>query len=440
VTVQASGLIPFSATIGNNLQADVTVSRVGDTATAATMTITSLDQTRLLFSTTPTGNALSTITVTFPANQTVSPDFYAHAYGSTGTVSYTISADTYGSVTSNVTLAPSGLVIQVPGGGDTSFIMPLGPTPATLLIETASLDKSGNPLALQAVAYGVSINAAVAAANSAVGAVTTSPVAINTGASSASTTFQAAGVGTTSITASAGSYASWTVSVTVQNNSFMIFSDGDASIGQFLETTGMVYLNPIPAVGLQVTLQSNSSLLQLATSSNGIDCSSPGPWSAQIVLTVVAGPKVPLYCIESLGSSGAPTYTVSAPGYNTTTDTTLSLAPSAIVFYPTSSTQVSLKGGSQQFVLESVQLDSSGNLNYGYWQRLATPQTVTFGNTNPSAGTFTTVNFPAGTYSTNATFTPSATGSNTITIVQPNGFTVPTSGWASSTIAITVTP
>ena len=70
--------------------------------------------------------------------------------------------------------------------------------------------------------------------------------------------FLAASVGTTSITASAGGYGSWTVSVTVQNNTFMLFSDGSTSIGQFLETTGAVYLIPNPAVGLQVTLQSNS--------------------------------------------------------------------------------------------------------------------------------------------------------------------------------------
>jgi hypothetical protein len=444
VTVQPSGLIPFSATIGNNLQADVTVSRVGNTSTAPQVTITSLDPTRLLFSTTPTGNAggapaSASITVTFGVNQTISPDFYAHAYGSSGTVSYTVSNASYGSVTSNVTLAPSGLVIQVPGGGDTSFTMSPGPTPATLLIETASLDLSGNPLALQAVAYGVSISAAVAApANSPVGAVTASPVAINTGAYSASTSFLAAAVGTTSITASAGGYASWTVSVTVQNNSFILFSDGSTTIGQFLETTGSVSLFPAPAVGLKVTLQSNSSLLQLATSSNGIDCSSPGPWSAQIVLTVVAGQQVPLYCIESLGSSGAPTYTVSATGYNPATDTGLTLVPSAIVFYPGSNTQVSLAGGAQVFVLASVQLDSSGNVDSGSLQSLATPATVTFSNTNPSAGTFATVTFPAGTYLANATFTPSAISSNTVTINQPSGFTAPTGGLASPSLAITV--
>ena len=147
---------------------------------------------------------------------------------------------------------------------------------------------------------------------------------------------------------------------------------------------------------------------------------------------------MPLYCIESLGSSGAPTYTVSAPGYNPTTDTGLTLVPSAIVFYPTSTTQVSLAGGAQLFVLASVQLDSSGNVDSGSLQSLATPQTVTFSNTNQSAGTFATANFPAGTYLTNATFTPRQPAANTITIIQPSGFTVPTGGLASSSLAITV--
>ena len=96
------------------------------------MTLHSSDATRLKFSNSPTGAASDTITVSIPANQSTSADFYVQGFDSTGSVGYTASAPTYGTLNSTVPLAPSGLVIQSPGGFGANFTMSTGVGNATL--------------------------------------------------------------------------------------------------------------------------------------------------------------------------------------------------------------------------------------------------------------------------------------------------------------------
>jgi hypothetical protein len=120
--------------------------------------------------------------------------------------------------------------------------------------------------------------------------------------------------------------------------------------------------------------------------------------------------------------------------------------PSAIVFSPyntnppNSGATVSLSGGAVPFTLFAVYLDASNNVT-GV-QNLAVPVTVSFSDSNPTAGTFSTLAFPSGTFTANGTFTPLASGqSTTITAIQPTGFTVPAAGGAASpALGITVVP
>lgn len=470
LTVGGSGLGQLSDTtgvrpvvIGYNLQDDVTVTRVGNTSSTAVLTITSLNPSLLLFSTTPTGNcatspcqvgtapATATITVTFGANQSISPDFYAHVYGSSGSVQYSLSSPNYGTITSSITLAPSGLVlVNEEGGPVTSLTLPLNSS-AFFYVETFCSNSSTND-PVQAVAWGITISAAVSVpASPSIGSISSSPLTLVAGSGNQlltanQTSFFATAAGSTTITASATGYTSWNVSpVTVTNNAgSILFGDFNTTLGQGLETGSSLTLTvAAPTGGVQITLQSNSSLLQLATSGNGTNCNNPGPWSPSITVTVPAGSRYsPVYCVESLGSSGAPTYTASAPtGYYANTDTELTLAPSAIVFNPAPPSSVSLSGGPQQFTVDAVYLDGSGDVvAVGY---MANPVTVLSTSSNPAAGTFSTVNFPVGAGSATGTFTPAQGGvgqSTTITLTQPTGFTVPNStgqpAYAFATIAI----
>ncbi len=417
VTVNGSGLIPFTATIGKNLQKTVSISRTGSGATNATVTVHSQDAAKLKFSTAPTGPTSDTITVTIAQFQTFSGDFYAHVFESTGTAAYTLSAANYGSVDSTVVLVPSGLVIWSPFGAGVNFTMSLGPVNATLSVYTARLDPvSGSPVEYQAVASGASISTSVAVDNTAVGNITISPVTISSGSPSASTEFHAAGAGGANITASAAGYGSGSVAVTVQSPTLVV-SDG-LVIGKFLQETGTLIL-PVraPTGGLHVTLQSNSALLKLATTDTA-------PGSATIGLDIAEGGFIATYYIQSLGSFGTATYTATAPGYNPATGN-VDLIPSGIVISGPPS--VGLAGGAQPVTVYTAQLDAANApINP---QPLAGGQqlVVSLTNSNRGAGTVpSSVTVLPGTFSSIALFTPSAVGSTTVAVVQPAGWTLPT--------------
>src|ERR1019366_5810246 len=114
VTVGAGGLVPFTGTIGKNLQKVVSVRRLGSTLNSAVVTVHSQDATKLRFSATTTGATSDTIQVTIPSGQIFTPDFYADAFDSSGPVAYTVSSPAYGSMDATVALAPSGFSVTAP--------------------------------------------------------------------------------------------------------------------------------------------------------------------------------------------------------------------------------------------------------------------------------------------------------------------------------------
>jgi hypothetical protein len=444
-TVDASGLTPPAVTIGNNLQAELKVPRLGDTTNIAQVTITSLNPSQLLFSTTPTGTPQgsppvvappsASITVKIPAGGTSTPAFYAHAYGSSGSVSYTAYADGYGTATSTVTLAPSGLVIQSPFGTDANFSATID-TIANLVINTASMDGNGHPLALQAVAANASITATVTAANPSLGTISGSPVTITTSFGADSTTYVTyqtnTNLGSTTITAASPGYGSATVTVTVNQEALLVSDDGGTYggvIGQFLEATGQVI---VPGGGpIQVTVQSNSSNLML--SNDNVN------WAPSITVTVPANTAFANFFIESLASSGQGSITASTAGFGPGTDT-ISMVPSGIVIVSSAglpSFNASVSAGAQQVLIYTAQLNASNTPVIQ--QNLALPSlVVSLGDSNSAAGTFpASATIQAGTDVTSATFTPVAPGSTTLSVMQPTGFATPT---ALTSVAVTVKP
>jgi hypothetical protein len=421
VTVNSSGMVPFVATIGKNLQTNVSVSRTGSTLNSAVVTIQSQDPTKLKFSTTPTGTASASINVTIPVGQSSSNDFYAHAFDSTGTVGYTLSSTSYGSIDSSVALAPSGLVIFSPFGFGQSFTMPIGSADATIGVYTAQLDGSGSPVAYQAVATGVSIPVTVAGDNPAVGSITaTSPIAIGAGQSSATTTFHAVATGSANITASSAGYGSSTVGVTVTSQN--LICTGGLTIGQFLQDVGQVIVpGGAPVAGLHVTIQSNSPSLVLSTNAT---TAGSGPIGFDLTAGTVVTPN---FFIQPQGSSGDPTYTVSAPGYVSAT-CSVALAPSGVVIVNYGSSIVSLGGGPQPLTVLAAQLDASDNPVVPQSLAGGASLAVSLTNTNRGAGTVpATVNIEPGTDRISALFSPAGTGFTSISVTQPMGWTLPTS-------------
>jgi len=404
-------------TVGKNLQVSASVSLSGRSSSPVVVTLQSQDPTRLMFSTSPTGTASQSINVTIPLNQTVTPDFYVQAFDSVGTVGYTVSAPSFGSVNSVVTLAPSGLVIQSPAGFGSDFIMTLGVGDATLSIWPARLDATGAPVATQAVASGMSLTVTVGSDTPGVGTITISPFAISGGSTYASTGFHPVGNGSATITATSPGYASATVHATVQPPSVVV--GGGYTIGQHLQQdTTLILPLPAPTGGLDVTLQSNSPSLLLSSSATAAG-------SATLTLHLAAGNKFATYYLQSLGTSGTVSYTANATGYSQGTGT-VDLAPSGVVI--TGPTTVELSGGPQGLSVITAYLDSTGAPVNPQALAGGPSLAVTLHNSNSAAGTVPgTVTITPGNNSATATFTPLGAGITTVSVDQPAGWTIPTS-------------
>ena len=435
--VQPSGLVPPSGVvIGNNLQVLTNISLTGNASQATTVTLTSSNPTLLMFSSpegsnglpTATGPSVSTLMVTIPQNSSQSGNFYIRAYGSSGTVAYTISAPgSYGSVQGTVQLAPSGFQIQTPGGGFGNFSMDLNSLPATLNVYTAAFPSSG-PV-LESVAGDQSVSANVTSGTTTVGTITSSPVVIAGGAASGSTTFQPVGLGSSVITASATGYTSAMVTATVVSNTLSI--NNQLTVGNFLEAQGNVALStPAGSGGVPVTLTvAPASIGHLKLAVNPTDAG-----ANSITVTVPQGQQLASYWVYAFASSGTATYSATATGYGSGTDT-VTLAPSAIIIVgpgglPGGST-VSSSAGAQTLTVITDQLSTDGQdtPSPSTIQPLAgnVPLTVLLSNNATGAGTLSSasVNIAGGSSSGTVTFTPEATGIATISVGQPTGFTTP---------------
>ena len=428
VTVLDNGLVaPSGTAIGQNLQKNLSVGRNGSTSTSAVVTIHSADSSKLVFSTAPTGATSDTIQVTIGEGQSYSPDFYAHVFGNSGTAAYSLSSPAYGSLDTSLAMAPSGLVIGTPGGDNADFTMAVGPPNATLTVKTAMLS-GGVPVEFQAVAKGVSIPVTVASDNTAIGVVTLSPIAIASGSYGASTEFQSLSIGTAHITASSAGYGSATVAVTTHANN-MFCQNPALTVGRFLQDSNtMIVAGGVPAGGLHMTLQSNSASLALST-----DPTAAGTGS--IAFDLAQGVVIsPAFYIQGLGATGTATYTISAPGYTSTT-CSVDLKPSGVAILP-STVFTSLGGPGATLMVLAAQLDEFNNPVITQALAGGTALQVSLTNSNAGVGSVPSpVTIAPSTDRTNILFTPAGIGSSIIGVVQPAGWSTPTT-YVSSTVFV----
>ncbi len=435
VSIQQTGLIAPTVTVGNNLQTPATITLNAPAAALTSITLTSSDSTKLAFSNDPAdATRRSTINITIPQNQTTSTTFYVRGYASSGSVSYTISSGSYGTITANVQLGPSGLAISfgLLGGLGGSFTESLTGPDATLYIWSALVDNTGTPLALQPVAADMSISAAVTSGTPGVGTITSSPVVISGGADNGTTTFHPLTTGSSTITASATGYSSGTIKANVQGCT--VNTNNNLTIGQFGEAQASLVLSCAAGTGgVSVTLTSNSNNVKLAV--NPTDAG-----SSSITVPVAAGATTASYWVYSLASSGSGTYGASAAGYTSGSPDTVTFAPSGVIILQTTNANpptavcfgtcpVPLANGAVSVTVMAYQLSTDGS------NTLVGPQAlmgngsvvVPLGNTNAGAGTLSTSSptIAAGSYYATFTFTPKATGSATISVSQPTGFATP---------------
>jgi len=273
------------------------------------------------------------------------------------------------------------------------------------------------------------ISVPVTSSNTNVGTITVSPVVFNAGDGYKATTFQPSSAGTTTIAigaAPAGYSTSANDTQFVATVTAPALTIGNVLTGLGLEVTAGISLPVAPPNAVTVTVTSNDPTTALISKS----ATSQGTASLTFTGITNAG-SLPAIYVQGQAIAST-TLTVSAPGYSNGTavvtvnpsgfsfagnygnglNTTVGASPTSIYVYPSI-----LNPGTLTYNTDNVQVNPG-----------VAPLGVTVTSSNTTTGTITTspIVFNGGDGGKPTTFKPNATGTSTITIVPPQGFSTPT--------------
>jgi hypothetical protein len=428
ITVVPSGLVAPSITVGQNLQVTAAIGLNSPAPPSGlSVTITSTDPTRVLFSANANTVGSASITLNVPAGRRNSQDFFVQSLASSGTVGYFVTAPGFGSASGLVNLAPSGFVMNTPFGQGADFSTTSGAPNSDLAIFSAMLDGGLNVVAAQPVRGGLTVNVVVDSSNQTVGVITTSPLSIAGPNGSANTQFDPATNGNTTLrvvapsgfaTPSTGS----AVVATVTTPNLILSS---TTVGNGLQSIGTVLIGEAaPAGGLEVLINSGSPFVKLSLTETTAG-------SAQIRVTIPANQSAANFVIQAFANSGVASYSASAPGYQPAS-ATVTLARSGVVIsgpfgfgFPLVTT---VSAGPQPISVSTAIVDSSNNFVSPQAVAGGTSVSVAVGKSPdpPVVGNVTpTIVIPGGSVEGVGQFTPLAVGQTTLSVTQPNGFSPP---------------
>lgn len=454
VTFGATALSPANVTVGQNLEAAVTV-QLSTAAPVGGMeiTLTSNDPGKVLLSKKPQSAGSATIKVSVRDGFTASQEFFVQALTDSGTTTYTATASDCESGIGTVTLARSAIVMANSTRIGTPLVTTAGTAPPKISVYSVRLDSSGE-VDVQPVRGGLSVDVTVTSSDAAVGVPAESRLTIEGGLSAATTRFQPLIAGEITLSAKAPGFSAASplasLKATVRQPSIGITHP---TIGQNLQVSGGVSLGrPAPEGGLVVTLTSSDpgKLLLSANATN--------PGSKSVTIAIPAGSTNANYFLQALGSSGEVEYSASAPGFVTKTGSA-TLTPSGVllgIYGPPDEAELFRKEvaeGRHGSVANLSAAHATPVMVYTaqlhpVHHRAAdiTVQPLRAGfsidialkSSDPSVGTIVSpVHIAGGSSDANAQFTALRTGSTEISVATPEGFT--TAGNATS-ITVIVQP
>jgi hypothetical protein len=411
-------------TTGANLQVAAEVSLPVAPPSPVTVTVTSNGPAIATISTSGTVVGGTTLTFTNVSSGGFLPTFYIQGQ-TVGTTTLTVSAPGYTSGTTTVNVNPSGFTFANIGGiSTTTFSAPtnlnvypsiLNPSSLTF-ITTATLNPGLAPISVP-----------VTSSNTVVGTITSSPLVFNPDITSQTTTFKPASAGTTSI--SIGTPAGFsTPSNDAQNTATVTapalsFNGTTQTTGANLQVANFVNVPVAPPNALTVTVTSNDpTLVTLSKSTTAV-----GTPSLTFTNVTTSGAQTIYVQGQGVGST---TLTVSAPGYTNGT-ATITVYPSGFTFASQYSSGLSTTASSSASAITVY----PSILNPGILTYYSTAQfnpglggtSVSVTSSNTGVGTITTspLIFNGGEGSLQTTFKPVATGTATLNIVQPSGYSNP---------------
>ena len=468
-----SQVVVGSTTVGENLESSFLVTIPTQFASAVCVVLTSSDSSRLFLYGGGTAPPAGTSFIVINAGNTQGIAFAEGQGGGTGspTVTGTLNltytpgvgsnpgtctnpATTYDPGMNTINVTNSGFVISEQSGNGigASFNATLG-IPATLVVNSAMLDASGNFVAIQAVHHSFTNSG---------GTITQNPVIVslgntnpNAGTVPASVTFNggdtaqnatfnpvAAPMSTTVSANSPGGGFTTTPMIGCPSscmpaNSLFInvpqptASLPNVSVGNGLQGPVQVNLGGVvpgnpndPNSGINITVSTTSSSISLSTIAGGAGASS-------IQVFAHAGQEFSnVFYVNGLAATGSATFTAMAPnGFGNATATANLTASSIVIAGPSQQQGAGIlttpTGGAQNVYLFSEQVTSAGA--FIAYQPVANAQSVTVVQT--VTGTFSSpVIIAAGTGATQTTFTPTAVSSGSLTVTEPGGFIAPQGG------------
>ena len=406
----------------------------GNASTDVAITLTSSDPSKMRFSLASDGDVSDSIVVSIPTGHSLSTEFYVQALSNVGSVGYTATAPGFGAVNGTVTLASSGFVIQSPTGvGAPSFQAPVGVGSVNLTISTGRLNSSGGFAETQLVASGASISVTVASGTTSVGTISSSPITIAGGSSSASASLQPVAIGSTTVTVTAPQFAPAQVVATFVTSTFIV--DNAVTVGKNLqEVANIVLLTPAGPSGVQFTVVSNPP--SSGPNNLNLAAASTDAGAGTIIVTIPAGGNSAQFFVQALADSGSGTYTVSSPGMTSVTGTA-TFAKSGFVIQLAAPSQ-SLASLTTTATVTAVRL--TGTNSPSSPQALAGPLSLDVSVQSGNSGVATvpaTVTIQPGFNNATVNIGLVSAGTSSISVSQPSGFTTP----ASSTFqTLTVTP
>ena len=419
--VQPPAITVPDAFVGEDLQAPTQVS-LGAAAPAGGLTVTaqSNDSALVLLSSSVAGAGSAGLSIPIAAGGFSSTTFYVHALGGSGTATITFTAPGYASETTTITLRPSGFIINSPTSLSTNTLA----ANTSVQIASARLNPTSFAFeATQAVRGGASITVTVTSSNTNVGTITVSPVSFTGGVSTVNTGFDPVGEGQTVVTvgtpigfSTPTNFQQFTATVTAPD-----IIVGDQTVGKDLQVGVNASLEAAaPLGGVTVTIESaDPNLVLLSTSPTAVG-------QASIQRVVPSGTfGVPIFYVQALGSSGTVQLTATAANFTTSTST-VTLTPSGFIinqsnintnsFAANTGVQIASARLNATLAFAANQAVRAGvNVNVG----------VTSSNTTVGAITISPLNFTGGVASRNTAFDPAQSGTSTIAVVQPAGFSTP---------------
>jgi phage-related protein len=421
--VAPDGTSISNATTGVNMQTPVDVVLGSAPSSPINVTVTSLSP-----SVATVSNSAATAGGPSYTFNNVSSAFVGTVYiqGQTvGTASLQVTnTGTFNMGTGTATVNPSGFVIN-----SGNILTTLASTPSVMVVPAVL-----NPGVLTLYNYG-QLNPGigpyglpVTSGNTGVGTISTSPVSLGGGATSATTTFQPVAAGTTTVNLGAPPASGLPGAFSTPSQYQQVTATVTApSITVGNVVTGVNMENPLVGITLSVA---PSSAISVTVTTNGPSIATVSNGS-----TVVGGPSYTFTNVTTTNvgtiwiqgqSLGSTTITVSAPGY-TSGIGLATVDPSGFVLqtgdFATTNTSPATTIPIYAAVLDPATLDYVGSAQLNPGLSVSVP----FSSSNAGVGTIApspSVPFSGGAASENATFTPAgAVGTSTLTLGTPTGAT-----------------